>query len=308
MFKPDRIATVLVPIALAITPASALEQPADAAATMSGQPATIGEGQITPFAKIAADGTPLMIGLRIDGTALEGLPAERNATSRCFDLDGNSTLEAATECEGDTELRLPLPAEVAGRDDVPFKWAMVNWQPHGHDPMPWSVPHFDIHFYMIPEEDLDAIGLGPCDFFIACEAKERALKPVPAGMLHPDYIDVGATIGLMGNHMIDSKTPELGDQGVPFTHTWIFGAYDGRVIFQEVMVTRDYLLGRESGCHPVKQPTAWERSGWYPTSYCIENDEAADAHLVTMQDFVLRPGGRRVASAAIPAEIVGSGR
>ena len=59
--------------------------------------------------------------------------------------------------------------------------------------------------------------------------------------MHPDHIDVGAAVPDMGNHLIDSKSPELVTKGTIFTHTFIFGAYDGHVSFYEPMITRAYL-------------------------------------------------------------------
>lgn len=298
MSASHRIAEALVPLALVAAPIWAASATDGAtgegagAAVLQGEPVPVGRGHVTSFAQIAPDGAPQAIGLRFEAAALDELPAARNATSRCFDLNGNGAIDAGTECEGDTEARIMMPREVAERPDMLFQWAMVNWQPQGHDPAPWSVPHFDIHFYMIPQAELDQIGLGPCDFFIDCEAQKRALMPVPPEFVHPDHVSVDVAVGQMGNHLIDSKTPELSDQGVPFTHTWIFGAYDGRIVFQEVMVTHDHLMGRQTGCQQVKQPAAWQVAGWYPTSYCIGYDAESDVHQVAMQDFVLRPASK----------------
>ena len=60
---------------------------------------------------------------------------------------------------------------------------------------------------------------------------------MPARYVHADHIDVGAAVPDMGNHLIDAKSPELVSQGQVFTHTFIFGAYDGHVIFYEPMIT-----------------------------------------------------------------------
>jgi hypothetical protein len=153
------------------------------------------------------------------------------------------------------------------------------------------VPHFDIHFYSIPLEEVETIRTGSCEFFIDCEVRKRAQIPVPAKYIHADHADVGATVGLMGNHLIDTKTPELAHHGAPFTHTWIFGAWDGRIIFHEVMATVEFLAGTDDLCAPIKQPEAWQTGGYYPERYCFRRDPADRSMRVYMTDFVLRPAG-----------------
>ena len=74
-----------------------------------------------------------------------------------------------------------------------------------------------------------------------CDDFKRAQIPIPKHYVHPDHIDVGAAVPDMGNHLIDAKSPELVTKGTVFTHTFIFGAYDGHVSFYEPMITRAYL-------------------------------------------------------------------
>jgi len=264
---------------------------ADAGAgEFSSDPAPLGHGSVSSYAVIDASGAPSEIGVHFAKGALEGLPAEHNKTSRCFDLDGNGAINDHGECEGDYESRLPIPAVIAGHPDNHFVFAMVNWNPGGHPPAAWQVPHFDIHFYSVDPAVIDSIRLGNCGIFIDCEDLEKATAPVPAKYVNPDHADVGAAVGRMGNHLIDTKTPELGNPPVPFTHTWIFGAYDAKVIFHEVMVTRDFLMDGGDACHPIKQPEAWERAGYYPTSYCFRHLEDGSLK-VYMEGFVKRTAG-----------------
>jgi hypothetical protein len=258
---------------------------------LMGESKSHGKGNVQSYAVLSADGAPSAIGISFSSGALESLPPERNTTSRCFDLDGNGRINDSGECEGDLETVLPLPAQIAGRADIPFGWAMLNWNPHGHPPEAWVPPHFDIHFYSIAETALREIRVGPCGIFMNCEDFERAIKPVPAKYVHGDHVSVDAAVGEMGNHLIDSKTPEFGEPPQPFTHTWIFGAYDGRIIFHEAMITRDFLLSKPNLCAPIKQPSAWEAAGYYPTEYCIRHSEASGAVTVSMEVFVYREAG-----------------
>ncbi len=94
----------------------------------------------------------------------------------------------------------------------------------------------------------------------------------------------------MGDHLIDSKTPEMApNKPKPFTHTWIFGAYDGQITFYEPMITRAFLLSRPTGCHPIKRPKAWKRAGYYPALYCIRYSEQHKSYTVSLEAMAFRP-------------------
>ncbi|MCZ7563778.1 MAG: DUF5602 domain-containing protein [Burkholderiales bacterium] len=254
-----------------------------------GEKQKLGKGTVRTYVVTAADGKPTAIGISFTAGALEGLPATPNKTSRCFDLNKNGRIDDQGECEGDYELRLALPQSVAGKNELPFRWVGFNWNPHGHPPPPWSVAHFDMHFYMVDEAQIDAIRVGGCEIFIDCADRERALKPVPAQYVHPEHVSVGAAVGKMGNHLIDAKTPELAKENAkPFTHTWIYGAYDGQITFYEPMITRDYLLGKPNACMPIKQPKAWAQPGYYPTRYCIRYSEKHSNYTVSLEGLVHR--------------------
>lgn len=275
--------------AAALLTGTACSAPGESSNEMTGATLPLGQGTVSSFATIGEDGVPAEIGVIFSAGAFDGLPAEPSQSGRCFDLNGDGVIGHG-ECEGDHQRDLPFPSEVRERADIPFEFSMVNWNPHGHDPEVWSVPHFDIHFYSIPESEVEAIALGDCGYFMDCAAFARATKPVPAQYVHADHANVGAAVGLMGNHLIDTQTPEFADPDTPFTHTWIFGAFDARIIFHEVMATHEFLTATDDLCHPIKQPQAWERAGHYPTRYCFRR-EADGGVRVYMTDFVMRPAG-----------------
>ncbi len=187
----------------------------------------LGNGSARVYMEFEADGKLRSLGVSFEEAMLEGLPSVPNTYSRCFDKNGNGRIDARGECNGDYELIFLLPDELTSRTDAPFRWNGVNWNPAGHPhpaPPPWAVPHFDFHFYIQEREAVRAIRAGKCSELIDCGDFERAQKPVPAKYRHRDHIDVGAAVPDMGNHLIDSKSPELAKNGPPFTHTFIFGA------------------------------------------------------------------------------------
>ena len=141
----------------------------------------------------------------------------------------------------------------------------------GHPPPAppvWAVPHLDFHFYILERDAVRQIRPGPCSELIHCDDFKRAQIPVPKEYVHADH-STSVPRSRTGNHLMISKSPELVTAGRIFTHTFIFGAYDGRMTFYEPMITRAYLESRPDLCVPIKQPQAWAIEGYYPTTYCI---------------------------------------
>lgn len=256
--------------------------------TVYGESGKIGQGTARTYAELNADGSPVSLGIVYTQAALEGLPTEPNMKSRCFDVNGNGTLDMG-ECIGDYELILSMPPEVTQNSEIPFQHATLNWNAHGHPPAIWGTPHFDFHFYMISEEEVQAIRPGTCGAIINCDDFKRATTPVPAPYVPANYHSVGDAVAAMGDHLVDAVAPELQDPPeVEFTHSFIYGAYDGHISFYEPMITRDYLLGQPDECTAVSLPEAWEISGYYPTAYCIRYRADRQETTVSLEKFVYR--------------------
>jgi len=255
--------------------------------TQHGATVPLGDGTANSY--VVVDGNRLVaVGVRISEAALESLPAEPNTHSRCFDKNGNGQIDGHDECLGDYEMDLELPAgsAIAGS---PFRWIALNWEAHGHSPPGvYDVPHFDFHFYMVDRESVRAIHVGSCAEFIDCDDLEVARMPVAADYTPAGYIEVGAAVGEMGNHLINTASPEFGDPPAPFAHTFIYGIYGGKVTFLEPMITRDFLRGRPDLCVRITQPATWERSGSYPTEYCVRYLPGEPAVTVSLEGFLDR--------------------
>ncbi len=192
----------------------------------------------------------------------------RNTVSRCFDLDGNGR-HTGHECHGDEERILDVPADSSA--GLPFRWIQVNWNPAGHHNTPYAKAHFDFHFHTGDRDRVEAIAPGRCGELADCSNFKVAIRPVPPQYVPSGYIDVGAVVPRMGNHLLDSQSPELKDS-LPFVNTFIYGAYDGEIIFWEPMITMEYLQRTQDACTEIKQPDAFQRSGYYPTRYCVRQD------------------------------------
>jgi hypothetical protein len=278
--------------ALGLTGAAVVRQsPAtaerDGSTTLEGPEARVGNGTGRIFVELGPGGEPRAIGIALTESALAGLATRMNTTSRCFDKNGDGTLSHG-ECLGDYQTDLALPA--GARDlQLPFHWATVNWNPEGHlppAPAVWSAAHFDFHFFLADPELIHGIRPGPCGEFIHCDDAKRAGLPLPPPHAPEGYIDVGAAVPSMGNHLVDSRDPELADPKLGFSHTFIYGSYDGKLIFLEPMVSHAFLSRRAPECRPVRAPRAYATAGYYPTTYCVRHDAGSRTYRVTLEGLV----------------------
>jgi hypothetical protein len=264
--------------------------------TYTGSAATIGKGSVESYVILTATGAPAAVGVHLTEGALEQLPVHKNRRSRCFDLNSDANI-AASECVGDEERILQLPAEIVARAQLPFRWISVNWNAEGHHPPPpkpgeapappiYARPHFDFHFYAWDRDRIEAIAPGRCGEFVDCRDFERGRKPIPARYVPEGHVDVGIVVPRMGNHLLDSRSPELVDPSTPFTRTFIFGAFDSELIFWEPMITFDFLRRTSDACFEIRQPAAYRKSGYYPTQYCIRTLTGSNQHTVSLEGFV----------------------
>jgi hypothetical protein len=165
------------------------------------------------------------------------------------------------------------------------KAVYLNWNLHGHEPAHiWGSPHFDIHFYMIPPAEREAIS-DKDPAFMRKALHNPASHYVPSDYVLPREPD---PIPGMGTHWADSATPEF--HGKPFTHTLIYGSWDGYVTFIEPMVAKAVFDRREAIVAQIKQPAAVAISGRYPTRYRIEFDPVTAEHRIVLEDLVAREG------------------
>ena len=235
-----------------------------------GDRSTLGNGYIQTYIQQKSDGTPLGLGYVFSAETLDNLPPKTrlNDGLHCFDINGDGVISNGTECTGGHQHFLFLPK---GISDIPFTWGLVNWNPAGHQPVGvYDHPHFDFHFYIQSFYERNAIEMGTCEGHMNCDVYAKAIKDVPAQYMPLDYINPKAVEAKMGNHLIDPTSGEFDPQhGHHFTHTFIYGSYDGHITFIEPMITLAFLKEKSSACYPIKMPAAFEVGGYYPTKYCI---------------------------------------
>ncbi|HSR39348.1 MAG TPA: hypothetical protein VLL95_10575, partial [Phnomibacter sp.] len=77
--------------------------------------------------------------------------------------------------------------------------------------------------------------------------------------------------------------------GQPFSHTFIYGSYDGKVTFYEPMITKAFIESKVATHQNFVPATLFDPDeAWYPTSYNIWYDPAKDRYYISLGGFTWR--------------------
>ena len=217
-----------------------------------GPKINIGAGNAWTIVKTDDDQIPIAIGVQFDGAILDDLPQEGMLPM---------------------EYTLALPSEIAV---APYDHVTMDWNAHGHPPMMvYDLPHFDFHFYFMSDAERDQIG--PFDTL-------EFTKPLAPEHLAPLYLETPDGVPRMGAHIIDLMSPEIAGTGT-FTHTFIYGKYNGKLNFLEPMVTNSFLDTQQNITKEIRQPEQWMEEGYYPENYKIEYDGSKDQYSILLMDL-----------------------
>ncbi|HXR84652.1 MAG TPA: DUF5602 domain-containing protein [Hanamia sp.] len=217
--------------------------------TFYGEKTSVGNGTVRTFVTLNDDRNPETIGYQFTEDMLSGLPDKDDMTNMHI-------------------LNFPPQAAAAGYDH-----AELDWNPHGHDPVQiYGYPHFDFHFYIVGTDELAQIIPGP------------DTVSVNPQYIPKDYVTGVMAVPNMGVHWADTLSSEY--QGQKFTTTFIYGFYHGKMLFVEPMITREYLETHPNVTMPVKQPAAFQKSGYYPTKYSIHYDSNKKEYTVALEGLV----------------------
>jgi hypothetical protein len=212
------------------------------------------------------------------GKAWSAIKVKDNVPQELSFVVNDAVLNTAPAAEeGETghnpanDFLIPLP--VTASSVTPFKWIMLNWNPAGHEPDHiYTIPHFDIHFYeTTPDEVMSYMD------------QTKLNANVPADYVPANHIS-GPGVPMMGKHYIDAASPELNGQG--FTQTFLYGAYDAKVVFFEPMITLDFLKNTAHFDRTIPQPAKFASAGYYPTKLKVQKRNGQTE--VTLYGFVKR--------------------
>ena len=148
----------------------------------------------------------------------------------------------------------------------------------------------------MPLSTRNEIDLKSADF-AANAARLPEAEEIPAGYASTHALlnttPAEMTVPRMGLHWVDVNSPELPPQNKPFTTTFIMGSWNGQVIFDEPMVTRDFIVAQRTGegtagSIPVPAAKRYAPAGFYPTTYGIIWDERAGEYRIALKGLTER--------------------
>lgn len=228
-----------------------------------GETKRLGNGTVRTFVKFSKNGTPSDIGVAFTEAALSGLPKENDHFgAEKFGEEFPLKLTLRDGIGFSTfEYELSFPPEATA---TPFTHMALNWNPKGHGEQGiFTKPHFDFHFCTINPKERHSITVD--DDFL-----KRAYRQIPIELEAEGYKALPlAAEPRMGAHWIDITGPEF--KGQPWTKSFLFGSFDGKIVFLEPMITKDFLETKTNTTDFIKQPKLYPKSSYYPTTYSIEH-------------------------------------
>ncbi len=225
-----------------------------------GKQVKLGDGTAKAWVELNHQGETVSVGISLSEKALTKLPG----------------LDDSHPHESFYSQTLSLPKE---KGNTPFDHITLDWNPHGHDPKPiYTKPHFDFHFYMMPEAER-----------LAITPNDPKIEDVPEAKFMPTgYVAIPGGVPQMGKHWMDPTSAEFQPGGV-FSKTFLHGSYDKRFTFYEPMITLEYLLSKPNITEDLKLPQAYQKTGLaYPTKYSIKYDTKQKEYIVSLDGFLTR--------------------
>jgi hypothetical protein len=73
-----------------------------------------------------------------------------------------------------------------------------------------------------------------------------------------------------------------------FTTTFIYGSYDGRLVFAEPMISKSFLETKTNVTELIKLPAKYARNAYYPTKYSVRYDPVTKEYTVALEGMTLR--------------------
>jgi hypothetical protein len=104
------------------------------------------------------------------------------------------------------------------------------------------------------------------------------------------YLPIPGGVPGMGKHWVNLTSPEMAPVNpATFTHTFIYGSFNGKVTFYEPMITLATLQGKTTINQPIIPATQFNPTGThYPSEYNIWFDDRHDRHYVSLAGFNLK--------------------
>jgi len=214
------------------------------AATYYGHSQAFGGDSIRSWIKTDVNGDPTSIGVSFKQSAF-------------VKIEGND----------DTTYMLMLPMSSGMSMAAPFDHIEIDWSKKGDPDPPYNVAHFDVHFFCVDTNAQNMVVPG----------MDNLTMMMDTGYVPHGYMMMMDAEAMMGVHFMDTT-----DHDIPFNHTCMYGFYHGDLYFMEPMVAKTYLDSKTNFSSPIKQPTKFKKSGWYPTKYSINYSSATGLYSVSI--------------------------
>ena len=176
-----------------------------------------------------------------------------------------------------------LDVPEAARKETGLNHFTMYWEAGGHPPGPYLQPHFDFHFYTVPNASRMAIDCKditkPAALPTGYALPDIPLPPDMAKMMGVSTL-VGLCVPGMGMHSLPAAEMESKD---PFRGDIVVGSYAGKTVFIEPMVTKAMLMEKKSFDFPIP---AIPGIGAHPTKFHAEFDAAKQSYRFVFSGFV----------------------
>ncbi|RNI29190.1 hypothetical protein EFB08_07140 [Rufibacter latericius] len=231
------------------------EEDENRAGTFYGPQIGVGQGNAKTWVTTDEAGVPTSIGVTFSEGAINA--AGLGTTMRMYMLS------------------LPPQAEQTLYDHV-----MLDWNPQGHEPPGlYNVPHFDLHFYMIPEAEVAAIQ------------GSLELDDTPNSQFIPqNYILTPGIVPGMGAHWVDAT--DMNNAPGNFAKNFIYGSFEGEYIFHEPMFTLAYLStlpAKGTETMSIPQPPSYQKPGLYPQKYSYSYNSTTKEYTISLLELTSKP-------------------
>ena len=261
------------PVARAVAPDAAFAASGLDDGMYFGRTVPLGPGIARTYVRIEG-GAPVELGVELNKGALEGLPTagEHDGHNNEHHMETNSW-------------DLPLPAEAGA---TAYQSVNIGWMPNGHE-APYNRPHLDFHFYVIPTAE--RLAIDPSDPAWAQKAGSMPAPQFWPARYFPLNLLVNkpapaVTVPAMGLHWLDVASPEL--HGAEFRYTLFYGSWNGAIIFDEPMITKQVLESRETVDVTLPPAGDYATEGYRAGGYRVYFDEASQRHRVALTQLQQR--------------------
>jgi len=226
---------------------------------VAGESTVVSGGTVSTWARVNGKGKVIWVGMTMPVEMIQNQPPSGSGPAGAVAV-------------------LNFPAVV--QDTTYFNHVEIHSQRHGHvtppqyvQPNRYGAPHFDIHFYSIPVEEVWTIP-----------GRTPPLPPVAPELLPAGWAQPGGSLAQMGRHAqlhseFTATDPWLGTMVAGFLPDASY------MHFIEPMITREFLLRRQNFTLPVPMPETLGRATRYPTELVVHWDKDANAYHFIFKGF-----------------------